>query len=67
MDVYAAEFVRLSCFAPTLVAEEEKRVHLFQQGLRHKIKEHLTTQAYKTYSEIFEAACRIEKALREVK
>lgn len=57
MDAYAAEFMRLCHFAPMLVAEEEERAYLFLQGLRHKIKEHLAAQAYKT--EVFEVVCRI--------
>ena len=34
LDKYAAEFLRLSRFAPYMVTDEEKRASKFQQGLR---------------------------------
>jgi len=35
---YATEFLRLSRFAPCMVADEEKRASRFQQGLRVDIQ-----------------------------
>lgn len=64
VNIYAAELVRLNCFASTLVVKEEERAHLFQKWLRYKIKKHLVAQAFMTYSEVFEVACRVEQVLR---
>ena len=38
VDEYAAEFLRLSRFAPYMVANEEIRARRFQQGLRMQIQ-----------------------------
>ena len=38
VDEYAAEFLRLSRFAPYMVANEENRARRFQQGLRMQIQ-----------------------------
>ena len=37
VDAYAAEFLRLSRFSPSMVADEEDRANRFQQGLRWEI------------------------------
>ena len=37
IDAYAAEFVRLSRFAPMLVADEEDKANHFRQGLKPEI------------------------------
>ena len=38
VDEYAAEFLRLSRFAPYMVSDEEKRASRFQQGLKMDIQ-----------------------------
>ena len=38
VDEYAAEFLRLSRFAPYMIADEEKRASRFQQGLQMDIQ-----------------------------
>ena len=43
VDEYAAEFLRLSQFAPYTVAEEEDWANRFQQGLRpDEVLSHIT-------------------------
>ena len=41
VDEYAAEFLRLSRFAPYMVADEEKRASRFQQGLKMDVQMYL--------------------------
>ena len=43
VDEYATEFLRLSQFAPYMVAEEEDRAYQFQQGLELDIQKFLVT------------------------
>ena len=50
IDEYAAKFLRLSRFAPYMVAEEEDLANQFQQGLRLDIQKFLVTQPLRTYS-----------------
>ena len=38
VDEYAAEFLRLSQFAPYMVSDEEKRASRFQHGLKMDIQ-----------------------------
>jgi len=50
VDEYTSEFLRLSQFAPYMVADEEDRANRFQQDLRLDITKHLVTQQLVTYS-----------------
>ena len=43
-DEYAVEFLKLSQFAPYMVADEENRTNRFHQGLKMKIKMFLISQ-----------------------
>lgn len=65
VNAYAIEFVRLSHFALTLVADEEERAHLSEEGLRHHLREHLASYNYKTYLKVFKAICRLEQVFKE--
>ena len=56
VDEYAAEFLRLSRFAPYMVANEEKRASRFQQGLRVDIQMLLIPHQLKTYSQVLTIA-----------
>jgi transposase InsO family protein len=61
VDVYAAEFLRLSRFAPYMVADEEKRAKRFQQGLQVDTQMFLAPQRLKTYSLVLDAARDLER------
>lgn len=61
VDVNAAEFLRLSHFAPYMVATEKKRVKRFQQGLHVDTQMYLIPQRLKTYSEVLDAARDLER------
>ena len=63
VDEYAAEFMRLSRFAPKLVEEEADRAHRFQQGLSAEIQVQLSSHVLETYSQVLVRARNIEKAL----
>ena len=65
VDEYATEFLRLSRFAPYMVAEEEDRANRFQQGLRLDIQKFLVTQQLGTYSEVLSAARGLEQVIEK--
>jgi hypothetical protein len=63
VDIYAAEFIRLSRFAPLLVADEEEKANHFRQGLKHEIQKLMASQPMDTYSQVLTAARRVELEL----
>lgn len=65
VDAYATDFVRLGCFALTLLVDEEERAHMFYQGLWYHLRKHLVGHNFKTYSELFEVACFLEQVTKE--
>ena len=56
VDEYADEFLRLSRFAPYMVADKEKRASRFQQGLRVDIHMLLIPHQLKIYSQVLTIA-----------
>lgn len=56
VESYAAEFLRLSRFAPQMVADEADRADRFQQGLQWEIQEKLVTHQFNTYDQVLTAA-----------
>jgi len=67
VDKYAAEFLRLSRFAPYMVTDEEKRASRFQQGLQMDIQVLLILQQLKTYSQVFTIAWEVDRGLEKKK
>ena len=65
VDEYAAEFLRLSRFAPYMVSDEEKRASRFQQGLKIDIQLFLIPQQFKTYSQVLSIAHEVERGLKK--
>jgi len=65
VDEYAAEFLRLSRFAPYMIADEEKRASRFQQGLQMDIQVLLIPQQLKTYSQVLTVAREVERGLEK--
>jgi len=65
VDEYAAEFLRLSRFAPYMVTDEEKRASRFQQGLQMDLQVFLMPQQLKTYSEVLTIAREVERGLEK--
>ena len=63
MDTYAAEFVKLSRFAPMLVADEEDKANHFRQGLKPEIRKFLASQQLDTYHQVLIASRRVELEL----
>jgi len=63
VDEYAAEFLRLSRFAPYMVSDEEKRASRFQQGLKMDVQMFLIPQQLKTYSQVLSIAREVERGL----
>jgi len=55
--------LKLSQFAPYMVADEENRTNRFHQGLKMKIKMFLISQQPKTYSQVFTIAREVERDL----
>ena len=52
VDRYAAEFTRLSRFAPTLIAEEEDKASQFQHGIKNEIQKQLSSHQLYTYLDV---------------
>jgi len=67
VDEYAAEFLRLSRFAPYMVTDEEKRASRFQQGLQMDIQMYLMPHHLKTYAEVLTTAREIERGFEKKK
>ena len=65
VEQYAAEFHRLSRFAPNMVREEIDRGSRLQQGLRIGIKKHLASHQLDTYDQVLTAARRVERVENE--
>ena len=65
VDEYAAEFLRLSRFAPYMVTDEEKRASRFQQGLKMDVQMFLIPQQLKTYSQVLSIAREVERGLEK--
>ena len=60
MDGYTTKFLRLSRFAPSMVAQEAEKAHRFQQGLQWDIQSHLASNQLDTYQQVLTAARRVE-------
>lgn len=58
VDEYATEFLMLSRFAPSMVADEGDRANRFQQDLRLDIQEYITSHNLDTYSQVLNVARR---------
>jgi hypothetical protein len=56
VDLYAAEFIKLSRFAPYMIATEENKAKRFQQGLTLELQERIISFHFKTYEEVLKAA-----------
>jgi len=65
VDEYAAEFLRLSRFAPYMVIDEENRAIKFQQGLKMNIQIFLIPQQLKTYSQVLTITRDVERGLEK--
>ena len=61
VDEYAAEFTRLSHFAPAHVADEAKRAEKFKMGLEFSILGHVVSLLLETYDEVLKAARQQEQ------
>jgi hypothetical protein len=60
MDEYAASFLRMSRFAPSMVAKESDKANRFQQGLQWEIQKQLASHQLDTYQQVLTAARRVE-------
>jgi len=67
VDDYAAEFTRLSRFAPALVADEATRARRFKMGLDFAILENVISLRLPTYDEVLIAAREQELVQRRCK
>jgi len=65
VDEYAADFLRLSRFAPYMVTDEEKRASRFQKGLRMEIQMYLMPQELKTYANVLSTARKVERGFEK--
>ncbi|XP_027150279.1 uncharacterized protein LOC113750512 [Coffea eugenioides] len=64
---YETLFIKLSKFAPELVAAEQRRIRRFIQGLNMEIQEGLAATQITSFSDAIERAQRIESAKAQVK
>jgi len=65
VDEYAADFLRLSRFAPYMVTDEEKRANRFQKGLRMDIQMYMMSQELKTYASVLSTARKVERGFEK--
>lgn len=64
VDQYAAEFTRLSRFAPYMVAQEGDRAWKFLQGLDINIQSHIDVLSLNTYAQVLETVRTQEQILQ---
>jgi len=64
VDEYAAEFSRLSRFAPYMVSTEENRARRFQQGLHLELQRYVISFRYKIFAEVLIVAREQEQLNR---
>ncbi|KAI8555235.1 hypothetical protein RHMOL_Rhmol05G0158900 [Rhododendron molle] len=57
---YALKFQSLSCFAPELVATEERKCRRFERGLHDTMKKFVVAQRKGKFSEVVECTRSIE-------
>jgi hypothetical protein len=62
---YAAEFVRLSKYAPGMATTESARARKFEEGLRIKIKQQVATLCLRTYRAVVDRAIIAERTQNE--
>jgi len=65
VDKYAAKFLRLSQFAPYMVAKDEDQANQFKQGLRLDIQKFLIAQQLRTYSQVLSVARCLEQVEKD--
>ena len=65
VDEYAAEFIRLSRFAPRLVEDEEDKGNQFKEGLRPEIGKLIASRELEIYSQVHTAARKVEIEIEE--
>jgi hypothetical protein len=63
VEAYAAEFIRLSRFAPKMVEDEVDRAERFQQGLQWDLQVQIASQPLVTYDQVLTAARRVEHVM----
>nr|XP_027068359.1 uncharacterized protein LOC113693827 [Coffea arabica] len=64
---YEGRFIKLSKYAPKLVANERRRIRRFVQGLNVEIQEGLAATQISTFTEVLEKAQRVENARLQVR
>jgi len=62
---YASKFMKLSCFAPTYVADEKLKMNRFKAKLNPGIKEKMLVLDYTSYEDKYDTGVNIERATRE--
>ena len=62
---YETEFASLARFAPTLVADEDRKARRFEEGLRPRIKTSVIAFELTTYRAVVNKALLIERGLNE--
>ncbi|XP_057950908.1 uncharacterized protein LOC131145734 [Malania oleifera] len=61
---YAAKFLKLSYFAPSMVPDEYQKVRWFERGLNQRIHEHMTCLQIQDFAELVEKATVVESSLQ---
>ncbi|KAF5459640.1 hypothetical protein F2P56_019572 [Juglans regia] len=61
---YAAKFAELSCFAPYLIPNEEKKARKFEEGLNYQIYEQVMVLQIQSFSELVHKAILVEQNIK---
>lgn len=64
---YAHKYLELGEFFPIYMSNEETKADRFENGLKPMIRNHMSSNVYHTYQEVFDSAIKVEARLNESK
>ncbi|XP_031121034.1 uncharacterized protein LOC116024251 [Ipomoea triloba] len=64
---YAHKYIELGEFFPIYMSNEETKANRFENGLRSTIRNHMSSNVYHSYQEVFDSAIKVEARLNESK
>nr|GME09974.1 reverse transcriptase [Ipomoea batatas]GME11970.1 reverse transcriptase [Ipomoea batatas] len=64
---YAHKYIELGEFFSIYMSNEETKANRFENGLRSTIRNHMSSNVYHSYQEVFDSAIKVEARLNESK
>ena len=65
MAEYEVKFNQLSHYASSLVAIDKDKCRMFEEGLRHELREKITSADLESYAKLKAAIIRAERLVKE--